>query len=285
MISPAFLDELDRFGGSIDRLANARQRGEQRSTVLGEGLTFSDYRNYVPGDDTRLVDWKLYGRTGELYVKQFESERNLTVHVLLDASESMAAGEDESNKFEYAAKLGLGFCSLAAGEHNDFRFSLLGETFERLDTGASNQGAVLGLIDRLNATEPAGETAFASALSEYAGTINSRSLVLVASDFLADVDAVAEGLDALADNYLVLAHVHSPEERDPPTSGETIFKGMERPQTIRTYFGARQRRSYQERLDSHIESISEAARHRRAKHVEVTTDEDFFDAFARTWVV
>jgi hypothetical protein len=108
--------------------------------------------------------------------------------------------------------------------------------------------------------------------------------VLVASDFLADVDGIAEGLDALADNYLVLAHVHSPEERDPPTTGETIFKGVERPRTIRTYFGARQRRTYQERLAAHIDEVAEAARRRRARHVAVTTDEEFFDAFARAWI-
>ncbi|MFB6080685.1 MAG: DUF58 domain-containing protein, partial [Haloferacaceae archaeon] len=91
-IQPDFLDELDRFDTSMDRPTTEVRRGEQRSPSVGEGLTFSDYRRYAPGDDTRLIDWHLYARTEEYFVKQFEEERNLTVHVLLDASASMDYG-------------------------------------------------------------------------------------------------------------------------------------------------------------------------------------------------
>ncbi|MCU4799184.1 DUF58 domain-containing protein [Halobacteria archaeon HArc-gm2] len=284
MIDAAFLDELDRFDGSLSQVTDARQRGEQRSTELGEGQRFADYRSYVPGDDTRLVDWKLYARTGERYVKQFEAERDLTVHVLLDASASMDVGGEEMHKFEFAAKLGLGFCALAAAEHNDFRFSVFTDRFDRIDAGRSNRGEVLALIDRLNEIELAGEADFDHALVEYAATIDSRSLVLVASDFLADVDDVEAGVEALARNDVVLAQVFAPEEVDPPTSGDTIFRGLERELELRTYFGSPQRRTYSERLESHVERVSETARNVDARHVRVESDAEFFDAFARTWV-
>jgi uncharacterized protein (DUF58 family) len=92
VIDPDFLDELRRFDASLDRRADDLRQGEQESPNLGEGLTFADYRRYSPGDDIRLVDWRLYARTEEYYIKQFEEERNLTVHVLLDASGSMGFG-------------------------------------------------------------------------------------------------------------------------------------------------------------------------------------------------
>ncbi|MDG5775516.1 DUF58 domain-containing protein [Haloarculaceae archaeon H-GB2-1] len=293
MIEPDFLDELERFEASLSHLADSHRRGEQQSRRVGEGLTFSDYRNYAPGDDTRLVDWKLYARTGELFVKQFESERNLTVHVLLDASASMDFGGETdrtestgetANKFEYAAKLGLGFCALAAEENNDFRVSVFGEEFDRLDTGASSRGEILRTIELLNDTTPGGEADFERVLESYAATIDSRSLVFVGSDFLADVDVIETGLDALSKNDLVLAHVVAPEERDPPTRTDTIFRGVERALSIRTYFGSRQRSAYQQRLREHLDAVEGAAHRLQASHVRVDTDRDFFDAFAEAWV-
>ncbi|WP_226023504.1 DUF58 domain-containing protein [Halomicrobium salinisoli] len=284
MIDPGFLDELDRFEASLAHRTDDRLRGEHRSSAVGEGLTFSDYRNYVPGDDTRLVDWKLYARTGELYVKQFEAERNLTVHVLLDSSASMDVGDGDAHKFEYAAKLGLGYAALAAADHADFRVSLLGERFERIDAGRSDRGEVLALVDRCNETDPEGAVDFERVLADYAATIDSRSLVLVASDFLDDPDSIEAGLDALAGNHLVLAHVVAPRERDPPVSGDVVFEALERSETLRTYFGSKRRRTYRERLRDHVADVEERAERTRARHERVDTDRPFFEAFADVWV-
>ncbi|WP_299264362.1 DUF58 domain-containing protein [Halorientalis sp.] len=289
MIDPTFLDELARFDPSVQRRVDAVQQGEQRSTEVGEGLTFSDHRKYTPGDDTRLVDWRVYARTEELYIKQYEAERNLTVHVLVDASRSMDFGGDREaratpNKFEYAAKLGLGFAALAAAEQNDFRVSLLGETFERIDRGRSTQGEVLRLIEQLNKTEPSGETDFRTACADYAATIDSKSLVLVASDFLDDTAEIEAGLAALQRNDCTLAHVLSPDERDPPAQGDTIFRDPEADRRLRTYFGANVERRYRDRLQEHLDEVEAVGDRVGARHVAVDTGEDFFDTFGEVWV-
>lgn len=289
MIEPAFLDELARFDPSVQRRVDAVQQGEQRSTAVGEGLTFSDHRKYTPGDDTRLVDWRVYARTEELYVKQYEAERNLTVHILLDASTSMDFGGDRAaratpHKFEYAAKLGLGFAALAAAEQNDFQFSVLGETVERLDRGRSTQGEVLRLIEQLNETEPSSETDFRTACADYAATIDSKSLVLVASDFLDDPAEIEAGLAALQGNDLTLAHVLAPDERDPPARGDTIFRDPEADTKLRTYFGATVERRYHDRLQTHLDEIEAVGDRLGARHVAVDTGDDFFDTFGEVWV-
>ena len=289
MIEPTFLDELARFDPSVQRRVDAIKQGEQRSTEVGEGLTFSDHRKYTPGDDTRLVDWRVYARTEELYIKQYEAERNLTVHVLIDASTSMDFGGDRTepatpHKFEYAAKLGLGFAALAAAEGNEFRFSLLGETFERIDRGRSTQGEILRLIERLNETDPSGETDFRTACADYAATIDSKSLVLVASDFLDDPAEIEAGRAALQRNDLTLAHVLAPDERDPPARGDTIFRDPEAETKLRTYFGANVERRYRDRLQSHIGEIEAVGDRLGARHVAVDTGDEFFDSFGETWV-
>ncbi|MDY6817777.1 MAG: DUF58 domain-containing protein [Halobacteriales archaeon] len=283
-ITTQFLTALDRFTTSQKRQVSSIFQGEQSSETVGEGLIFSDYRRYTPGDEPRLIDWKLYARTEELYIKQFEEERNLTVHVLVDASGSMDFGDEDTNKFEYAAKLGLGFAYLTASEHNDFRFTVFDDTPERLDSGRSNRGEILGLIDRCNAIDPAGGANFADVLTEYAGTIDSRSLLLIVSDFLEDVSAIRTGVESLVDNQLILAHVLAPEERDLPADGDTVFRDLETDRTERTYFGRRLAESYRDRLLDHVDSIEELADELRIRHEAIDTGAPFFESFADVWI-
>ena len=281
-IDPEFLTELDRFDATIDRRSSALQRGEQRSTEIGEGLVFSDHRQYVRGDDTRLIDWTVYARSDELYIRQFETERNLTVHVLLDRSESMAFAD--RSKFDFAGKIGLGYCYLFASEHNDFRLSAFGDRHERLDSGASTTGALLPVIDRLNEVELRGQADVEAALSEYAETIASRSLVVIASDCLLEPEAFEAALGTLSDHTVVVVHTVAPEELSPPVDGETIFEGLETETSLRTYFSPRKQRRYKDRLESHWDAIESATVAQGGEYVRVTTDEPFYEAFERAWI-
>lgn len=283
MINPDFLTELDRFDAARDRQARSRQQGERTTDSVGEGLTFADYRRYAPGDEPRFIDWNLYARTDELYVKQFEAERNFRVHVLLDASASMDFGDGETHKFEYAAKLGLGFAYLTAREHNEFRFAVFDRNAERLDRGRSNRGEVLGLVEQCNEVELNGEADFETALSEYASTIHSKALVVVCSDFLGDVDAIDAGLEALSSNRLVLAHIVSPKERDLPSSGDTVFESLESGDSTRAYVGNRFERSYREQFDAHAEAVEDIARDLRARYEQFDTGTPFFESFGDLW--
>lgn len=285
-IDPAFLAELDRFEAALDRETTAMVQGEQESPRVGEGLTFSDYRRYAPGDDTRLIDWKLFARTEEFYIKQFEEERELTVHVLLDASASMDYGEGSRHKFEYGAKVGLGFAYLTAGAHNDFRFNTFRTGVDRLDAGRSNRGEVLATIDQLNDHELKGETDFDAALSAYADRIRTRSLAVVVSDCLADPAEIGTGVAALARNEVdvLVVHVLAPDERDPDAVGDTLFVDPETEAERRSYFSGSLADQYRSRLDEHVETVSDRVTALGADHALLDTGEDFFDGFARVWL-
>jgi uncharacterized protein (DUF58 family) len=287
-IDPGFLDELGRFGAVLDRQTAALQQGDTESPRIGEGLTFSDYRRYSPGDDTRLIDWKLFARTEEYFIKQFEEERSLTVHLLVDASGSMDydGGDPDGHKFEYAAKLALGFGYLTAENNDDYRFLTFGETADRLDGGRSNRGELLDIIDQLNATTPSGEAAFDSVLSAYAERIRSRSLVVVFSDCLADPEEIENGVAALTrkDVDVLVVRVLSPAERDPPVAGDALFDDPESNATRRSYFSGTLADDYRTRLDAHVDAVSERVTALRVDHVLVDTGTDYFDAFASVWL-
>jgi uncharacterized protein (DUF58 family) len=285
-IEPTFLDELDRFDAALDRETAALRQGEQQSPRVGEGLTFSDYRRYSPGDDTRLIDWKLYGRTEEFFIKQYEEERNLTVHVLVDASASMDFGEGGAHKFEYGAKVGLGFAYLTAEEHNDFQFSTFRERVERLDAGRSNRGEVLDCIDQVNATDPDGESDVAGVLETYADRIHTRSLAVVVSDCLTDPEAIASGVSALARDEVDVLVVRpvAPRERDPDVVGDALFVDPETDDERRSYFSGSLARQYRSRLDAHVEAVDDRLTAFGADSVVVDTGQDYFDSFASVWL-
>ncbi len=79
--------------------------GLHKSPYHGFSVEFSQYRQYIPGDDPKYIDWKIYGRTDRYYIKQFEEETNLNCHILLDTSESMTYGSGDLTKLEYASFL------------------------------------------------------------------------------------------------------------------------------------------------------------------------------------
>ena len=284
-IDPGFIDELERFAQSRDQRATSRYQGEQRTRERGEGLTFADYRRYAPGDDTRRIDWKLFARTDELYVTEYEAERNRTLHVLLDSSGSMGfAGAGAPPKFELAAKLGIGYAYLAARAHDTFRFAVFDDRPERLDRGRSTRGEVLGLVDDLGAREPAGEGAFDDALEAYADRIDDRSLVLVLSDCLAPAAAVEAGLATLArDNEVILVRTLDPVERDLPVSGDVVVEDPETTTSVRTHVGSRRRDSYRARLRGHIQDVADRARGLGIDYQLAESDADFFETFGTLW--
>src|SRR3989344_3480830 len=120
MISPDFLPALKRFNLIIRKRVTSSFIGSRRSNSGGRGVSLRDHRAYSEGDDFRLIDWKVYARTDHMYIKRFEEERNLTVHVMMDRSESMNYG-DSISKFDYAAMIGVGFSYLALRENEKFR--------------------------------------------------------------------------------------------------------------------------------------------------------------------
>ena len=113
LLEGAFLERLERLALVTRRRVSGQGKGDRRSIRKGTSIEFVDYRHYTPGDDPRSVDWNIYRRSGNLYVKQFEEEEIVTAHVLVDVSRSMDWGSPSKLQFASRLAAALGYIVLA----------------------------------------------------------------------------------------------------------------------------------------------------------------------------
>ncbi len=276
MIEAAFLRQLDAFKLALKKKTNARFKGDLSSPIVGEGMLFKDYKEYVPGDDIRHIDWKVYARTDKLFIKTFEEEKNMTFHILIDGSNSMNFGKDQ--KFEYAAKIALGVAYLAAKEHLKFEFSLFSDKIETLTTKTMKPN-IMAILDRLNKLKPSGETKFETALLDYNKRIGSKSVIIMISDFLFELEELENIMSKLKRNDIVLVQVFSKKERNLLYQGDSLLKDLETGLLLHTFISQRLRKNYLVDLQNHINNIEQITKRQGANFLTTTTDVPFFDSF------
>lgn len=242
LIEGEFLERLERLSLVSRRRLAGHGKGDRRSIRKGTSIEFVDYRHYTPGDDPRQVDWNIFRRSGNLYVKQFEEEEVLTAHVLVDLSSSMDWGSPP--KGEYAARLAaaLGYIILA-GASRLVVGTLVGPTTQTFGP-AWGRRQLSGLMDFLvrgagdggrrgvSHTPPEqGRMRYAptasaprptdldAALGGYARRAEP-GLAVIISDLL--TPKFEAGLKRLLDRRfeVILLHLLAPEEVHPPMSGD-----------------------------------------------------------------
>lgn len=204
---------------------NARQAmlgsisGRHRSPVKGSSLEFAQYRKYVPGDDTRRLDWRTWGRSDRFYIKEFEADTNLRLCLIVDASGSMDYPDPAPGKLtrmEFARQLAASLAYLAA--HQGDAVGLWGVGADHRQKIPSKRGAThLNLvIDQLTALQPKGDTTLIESLHNAAEEIRQRALVIVISDFFVEPAELKGALQHLRfrRHDVALFHLLSPEEID-----------------------------------------------------------------------
>ncbi len=274
-----FLKELDRFSLIMKKRVSSQFAGNRESRNPGSGLIFRDFRNYQEGDDLRYIDWRLYARTEKLFIKRFEEERNLSIHVLLDASASMNYGQKIS-KFEYGAQLGLGFAYIALKNNEKFNFALFSEKLSPIKQ-RKGVNQLMAIVDHLNSHKPHGESKFNKSLGEYKKLLRSRSLIIIISDFLADPDDIQQALSLYKKSQVIMIQVMDPIEMRFALEGDFRLKDAESALELKTFVTERLRQEYRERLNTHLLRLRKIADMVDARYVGVSTDSPVFQAFYR----
>ena len=280
MIEIDFIDQLDRFNLVLKKNSTEINEGQQKSNFSGQGMIFEDHKKYVPGDDIRKMDWKAYARTEQFYIKRFEQEKSLTLHILVDRSSSMDYGEN--NKYDYAAKLGLATAYMASNTNDRFRYSVFSETITDISSARRNPN-LAAMVETLNNLRKTPESLIEECITEYSKRIQNKSAVIIFSDFLTDLEEIESALKRLKDTETILVNTLAAQELDPDLQGDKILLDPESDSRIRTYLSKKTRKDYRKDLEEHTSNIEELTNRYNAKYVKISTDEEVFDSFLKVW--
>ncbi|MGE0481986.1 MAG: DUF58 domain-containing protein [Phycisphaerae bacterium] len=225
--------------------------GMHRSAYRGYSVEFAEHRQYVPGDDIRHIDWRVFGRADRMYIKQFEEETNLRCNLLVDMSHSMLYGSGPLNKFDYAATLAACFAYLLIHQNDAAGLITFDSQVRSRLHCTTGRGHLLDLLAVLAETRPAGQTDVKILFHRLAEELQHRSTVVLLSDLLTDVDDLLGGIEhiCLAGHELVVFHVLDRDEWSFPFAENVFFEGLEDdvklladPQSLRaSYLNAVQR--------------------------------------------
>ncbi|HEX8940248.1 MAG TPA: DUF58 domain-containing protein [Candidatus Limnocylindrales bacterium] len=266
----AFLRQLERLDLLLKAPVRGGLKGGRRSVRRGQSVEFADYRDYALGDDLRQLDWNILARLERLFVKLFIEEEDVTVSLLLDASASMAFGRPEKLMFAKRAAAALGYIGLA-GEDRVVVSTLQGRAARRRPA-LRGSGRALRLLADLSAIEAAeGQTDLLAAVRHAGAQLHGRGLVVLLSDLLDPAADRAIRELAATGSELVVLHVLSPQELEPPLVGDLRLVDRETGAGVDVTVDLATLEGYQARLAAWQAALAELAAHRRASYVPVPT--------------
>jgi uncharacterized protein (DUF58 family) len=188
--------------------------GLHRSPHLGFSVNFAEYRTYRPGDDIRKIDWKVFGRTDRLYVKEYEGETNTRVHLILDCSRSMDYRNKGIRKLEYGQFLAASLGYFAFKQRDAVGFISYDKDVIEYIPARSSIGHLNTVLHAIEKARPGEKTDFYRTLLTVSDRLRRRGIVVVISDLLDDPDKVMSGLRHLAcrGNDVIVFQILDPVE-------------------------------------------------------------------------
>jgi len=242
-LSPDLLQHVQRIELQSRKVADSAFTGAYSSAFKGRGVEFADVRAYQPGDDVRTIDWNVTARTGEVFVKQFVEERELTLMLVVDVSASASFGSQRKTKLEVAAEL-AGVLGLAAVRSNDkIGLVTIDRGIERVVPARKGRKHALRCVSeilssgtgRARHVRGGTHTDLAGASERLAQVLRRKALVVLVSDFLTGLapehlpgSELERGVQSLARRHdLILAQLMDPRERGLARSGLLELRDLE----------------------------------------------------------
>ncbi len=201
--------------------------GLHRSPFLGFSVDFAEHRQYMPGDDIRRIDWRVYARTDRFYIKEYEAETNTNVIVLLDVSRSMDFGSGGVSKLDYGRFLAASLAWLSGQQRDRVGFASFDDrTRDYIPPAVRHRDIVLHAIDRL---EAGGAGDLHRPLARIGERLTRKGIVALISDLYAEPDEVARAVGALRrkGNDVLVFHLLDPAEIEFPFRAPADFVELE----------------------------------------------------------
>jgi len=271
-VDPKILGRIGNLELLAKTVVDGFINGLHRAPFFGASIDFAEHRGYVPGDDIRRVDWKLYARTDRYYVKQYEADTNTNFTILLDISRSMGFTSGGVSKVEYASFLGacLGYLSTRQRD----RVGIL--TFDsdivtHVPPSAKHFDQVLHTLDKVKTERPG---KLSEPLHKMAEHFKRRGILLLISDFYDEPAAILDAIKPLRflGNDLIVFHVLDPQEINFDYKDASAFEDLESREQIPVVPDSF-RDEYRRLIRDHINTLSTQFSEQRIDYAQITTSE------------
>jgi uncharacterized protein (DUF58 family) len=247
--------------------------GRHKSPYHGFSVEFAQHREYVPGDDIKHVDWKVYGRTERFYLKQYEEETNLVCWLVVDVSESMQYRSGPVSKYDYACLLAAALAYLVLQQQDSVGLMTFDDQIRKVLRPLSRTSYLKEIVQVLNRGAAREKTHLGPVFHDLAERIPRRALLIVLSDLFDDVPEVLAGLKHLRfkRHEVVVFHVLDPAEVEFPFQEATLFRGLEQVPELLTDPRSL-RRSYLAQVQAFVAELKHGCRAQNTDFVPVRTD-------------
>jgi uncharacterized protein (DUF58 family) len=282
MIPRELVKKLRKIEIHTSRLANDQLAGSYHSVFKGRGMTFSEVRQYQPGDDVRFIDWNVSARMNDAYVKVFTEEREMTVMLLVDLSASELFGSVARPKVDMVAEVAALLAFSAIKNNDRVGLLLFTDRVERFVPPKKGRGHVMRVVTEILNARPEGEGTDVSVALELLGSLTKRrSVAFLVSDFVADGYERALRI-AAARHDLIPIQVVDPREESLPDVGLALMEDLETGELVEVDTSdPRMRAAYAGLVLRQRASREQLFRKLRIDHLTVRTDEDYVRPIAQ----
>lgn len=293
IVSPRELQKVASLQVLARRVVEGFCAGLHRSPHKGISVEFKQHRQYVPGDDVRFVDWKVFGKSDRFFIREYEAETNLRATILLDLSGSMAYGGATTDtrdgagssipKSDYAVRLAACLSYLMLQQQDAVGLVTFDTKVLTYIPPRSTPRHLAALIEEASRRKPGGETGLASTFREIYQKIHRRGLLIVLSDCFDDVTEILRALAQFrhAGHEIIVFQLWHRDELEFPFAHWTRFECLEVEGLHHTLDPAHLRFAYLDRLAKYRDALTRGCRRHRIDLVPMTTDEPYADALAR----
>ena len=250
--------------------------GHHKSPHRGSSVEFAEYRNYVPGDDIRRLDWRVFARTDRFYMKEFEAETNLRCYFVLDCSGSMKFGGDGKSKLDYARRMAATLSYLAVHQGDAAGLVCSGQKSIVEIPPRRNPAHLKLILDTLEQSEPRGPTGLVEVLHDLAEKVRRRAMVIVLSDFFCELEQLLSCLQHLRfqKHDLILFHLLDRTEVDFQFDRPVRFVDLESSMSIVTEPSSI-RDEYLRQLHQFLDQLRSGCHQFGADYRRVITDQSY----------
>jgi uncharacterized protein (DUF58 family) len=248
--------------------------GQHKSPYHGFSVEFAQHREYVPGDDIKHIDWKVWGRTGRFYLKQYEEETNLVCWILLDVSESMKYGSvDGVSKYDYACMAASALAYMTLMQADAVGFVTFDSQVRRFLKPSGQPSQLKQMVNIMNQGVGGEKSNMAPLFHDMAERINRRAILFVISDMFEDLQPILAGLKHLRHkkHEVVLWNILDAAELTFPFQESTLFRGLEQyPELLTDPRSLRE--SYLEQINGFLADLKRGCRDQNIDYVQLSTD-------------